>query len=159
MTDGMTDRITRPLVLFDGACPMCRREIAHYRRVRGGDRIDWIDLAALPDGPVVDDIDRAAAMARMHVRDDRGTWHTGAAAFVEMWRHLRGYRWLAGAVTALRLTRPLDAVYRRFARWRLARQCGAVCDPSGLGSGTARRDGAACGLTVTGSAQAGDKRG
>jgi predicted DCC family thiol-disulfide oxidoreductase YuxK len=130
MADGTSSPATRPLVLFDGACPMCRREIAHYQRVRGGNGIEWIDLAPLPDGPVIDDVDRATAMARMHVRDANGRWHTGAAAFVELWRHLSGYRWLARTVSALRLTRPLDAVYRRFARWRVARDCGSTCSPA-----------------------------
>ena len=36
----------RPVVLFDGGCPMCSREIAHYRRLGGAEAIDWIDIAA-----------------------------------------------------------------------------------------------------------------
>jgi hypothetical protein len=60
-------------------------------------------------------------MRRFHVRDAQGRWHTGAWAFVELWTHLPYLRWLAQAVRTLHLVRPLDAVYRPFARWRLSR--------------------------------------
>jgi len=33
-------------VYFDGACPLCRREIALYRRAAGEGRIDWVDASA-----------------------------------------------------------------------------------------------------------------
>ena len=90
-----TLQASRPIVLFDGACPLCRREIAHYRRLTGAETVDWIDLAA-PNLEIPDkSITRAMAMARMHVRDRNGRWHTGAWAFAELWSHLKGYRGLS----------------------------------------------------------------
>lgn len=115
----------RPLVLFDGACPMCSREIAHYRRVRGADRVQWLDVANEPDALPIDGVDRDTAMARFHVRDADGRWHTGAYGFAELWSHLRGYRVLGNTLKALHLLGPLDAAYTHFARWRLRRQCDA----------------------------------
>lgn len=32
-------------VYYDGACPLCRREIEFYRRRRGADAIEWVDAA------------------------------------------------------------------------------------------------------------------
>ena len=32
------------VVLYDGACPVCSREIAHYRRRKGSERINWVDI-------------------------------------------------------------------------------------------------------------------
>ena len=46
-------------VLFDGGCPLCRREIALYQRLRPSRPIEWIDI----------DADRRAAedaMREMH---------------------------------------------------------------------------------------------
>lgn len=115
----------RPLVLYDGGCPLCRREIDHYRRLRGADRLEWVDLAADDTDPAALAVDRAAAMARFHVRDRDGRWLTGAWAFAELWSHLPGYALLARGLRALRLLGPLDRAYTVFARWRLARRCTA----------------------------------
>ena len=128
-------------VFYDGACPLCRREIAHYRRLRGAERVLWIDEMAGPKLVVLDtmnlwiDIARAdaplatyglsreLAMARLHVRDTAGHWQTGAFGFAELWSHLPVYRWLARALRMLRLLPLLDRVYASFARWRLRRAC------------------------------------
>jgi predicted DCC family thiol-disulfide oxidoreductase YuxK len=130
----------KPVVLFDGACPMCRREIAHYRRIRGARRLLWVDIDRTPDLEQRFGVARDAALARFHVRDCRGHWQTGAHGFVEVWRHLAGYRWLGRVVSGLRLTGPLDRAYRLWAGWRLARRCDSgTCRglPSGSTAGSA----------------------
>lgn len=117
-----TDKKT-PTVLFDGRCPMCRREIAHYRLLRGAERIEWVDITQHPAIEATFGVTRSAAMARFHVRRPDGVWLTGAWAFAELWSHLRGYRYLATFVRRLRLVPLLDWGYVRFARWRLRRHC------------------------------------
>jgi predicted DCC family thiol-disulfide oxidoreductase YuxK len=110
-------------VFYDGACPLCRREIAHYRRLRGAERLLWIDIARA-DAPLATyGLSRELAMARLHVRDTAGHWQTGAFGFAELWSHLPGYRWLARTLRLLRLLPLLDRVYASFARWRLRRGC------------------------------------
>ena len=112
-----------PVVLFDGACPLCSREIAHYRDLRGADSIRWVDIAQTPDLEQRHGIDRERAMAQFHVRHPAGHWLVGAPAFVELWRHLPGYRHVARTVSALGVVPLMDWAYTRFARWRLRRQC------------------------------------
>jgi predicted DCC family thiol-disulfide oxidoreductase YuxK len=119
------------MVFYDGACPLCRREIAHYRRLGGAERLAWIDIARA-DAPLAPfGLSRARAMARFHVRDAVGQWHTGVFGFAELWSHLPGYRWLARTLRLLRLLPLLDRVYTWFARWRLRR----ACDERSCGSG------------------------
>ena len=113
----------RPLVLYDGGCPLCRREIDHYRRLPGAEQLEWVDLAAADTDLDALGVDRAAAMARFHLRDSAGGWLTGAWAFAELWAHLPGYGVLARGLRALRLLGHLDRVYGTFASWRLARRC------------------------------------
>lgn len=115
-------------VYYDGGCPLCRREIAHYRRLHGADRLDWVDIGRedtrMPGGGP----SKAEAMARMHVQDASGDWHTGAWAFAEMWSHLPLYRRLAGLLRVTRTLPVLDRAYARFARWRLKQRCdSAAC--------------------------------
>lgn len=80
-------------VYFDGACPLCAREIAVYRRSRGSERVAFVDVAgAEPLGP---GLDRGLALARFHVREADGRLLCGAAAFGRLWAQLPAWRPLA----------------------------------------------------------------
>jgi len=111
-----------PVVLFDGGCPLCSREIKHYRRLRGADLIQWVDVSTTPNLQWLFGIDADTAMRRFHVRTAEGEWLTGAYAFAELWSHLRGYRTLAQVVRSTRALPVLDWAYRRFADWRFERR-------------------------------------
>jgi predicted DCC family thiol-disulfide oxidoreductase YuxK len=121
-----TDRVgdQRVTVFFDGGCPMCRREIAHYRRLQGAERLDWRDIHADPDALFAAGISWQQAMERLHVQDGAGALRTGAHAFVTLWRELPGYRWLARMVSAIPgVVWAMDHIYTVFARWRWRRRC------------------------------------
>lgn len=115
----------RPVVFYDGGCPLCRREIEHYKRRRGADRIEWLDIDAEPQRLGAYGLDQETAMARFHVLDADGRWQTGAWGFVALWSQLPAYRWLARSLSALKLVPLLDRGYRAFAARRLARRCNA----------------------------------
>jgi predicted DCC family thiol-disulfide oxidoreductase YuxK len=115
---------TRPTVFFDGACPLCRREIAHYRRIDRAQRLRWVDAATEVEILAMHDLDLERAMAELHVLDGNGRWHRGVDAFLVIWSRLPAYRWLARLVSALRLRAPLGFVYRHFAAWRYRSRCG-----------------------------------
>jgi predicted DCC family thiol-disulfide oxidoreductase YuxK len=117
-----TDIAPLPVVLFDGGCPLCSREIDHYRRVRGADQIQWVDISKTPNLQWLYGIDPDTAMRRFHVRRSDGAWVTGAYGFAEVWMHLRGYRIAGLLVTKARLLPLLDWAYRRFADWRFERR-------------------------------------
>ena len=34
-----------PKVFYDGACPLCIREIAFYKRRKGADGVTWVDVS------------------------------------------------------------------------------------------------------------------
>jgi predicted DCC family thiol-disulfide oxidoreductase YuxK len=70
-------------VFFDGACPVCRAEIAVYRAMPGADAIAWRDASA---GQAPPEIDPAAALARFHVRRADGALVSGFRAFLAVWR-------------------------------------------------------------------------
>lgn len=110
----MTPSAPTPLltVYFDGSCPLCRREIALYRRQRGAERLAWHDVSA--GASTGADLSCDAALRRFHVRDAQGRLHSGAAAFARLWRCLPGWRvlgWLAALPPTVWL---LELAYRAF---------------------------------------------
>jgi predicted DCC family thiol-disulfide oxidoreductase YuxK len=125
-------------MFFDGGCPLCRREVAHYRRLDRAGRVDWVDISREPDALAAWGVTLEEAMARLHVRERSGRLVTGVPAFVAVWDDLPYYRHLARVVRALGLVPLLDRVYGRFARRRYARRCAdGFCPAPGPG----RQDG------------------
>lgn len=110
-------------VYFDGMCPLCRREIAHYRRLDRAGALRLVDLHAA--GPELQAIGvrRRDALQRLHVLDPARRLHTGVAAFAVIWDRLPRYRWLARLVRALRLGPVLELGYGAVTRRRLRGRC------------------------------------
>jgi predicted DCC family thiol-disulfide oxidoreductase YuxK len=131
--------MTKLTTFYDGGCPLCSKEIDHYRRLDRERRVRWVDITDAGDELSAAGLDVETAMRRLHVREADGRMLSGAPAFVAIWRRLPRYRWLARAVEGARLTRPLNRVYARFADWRFERRCrDGVCAtrPCGRASGT-----------------------
>lgn len=105
-------------VFFDGACPLCRREIGWYRRRPGAERIEWVDVSNTTNAMAAPDLPTAVALARLHVRMSDGRVVSGARAFAELWARLPGLRFF-GRVMRLRPVQPvLEIGYRVFLRVR-----------------------------------------
>jgi len=117
-----------PMVLYDGGCPLCRREIAHYQRLDRQQRIDWLDIVAEPDRLAQCGIGLTEAMQQLHARDRYGRWQLGVGAFLIIWRELPGWRWLARLVQLLHLKPLLDWGYRHFAARRFRARCAKGCN-------------------------------
>jgi len=104
-------------VYYDGTCPLCQREIGHYRSLQPACAVQWVDVSAsstaLPPG-----ISRADALARFHVRRPDGTVLSGARAFIELWTHMPGWRWLALPLRVAPLPWLAEHAYRAFLRVR-----------------------------------------
>lgn len=102
-------------VYFDGACPLCTREIGLYRRAEGADALRFVDVTreAPPPG-----VTREAALARLHVARPDGSVVSGAAGFAALWSSLPRWR-LLGRIAAAPVILPgLEAAYRGFLRLR-----------------------------------------
>ena len=77
-------------VLYDGACPLCRREIAVYRDLQPlqpGSTVSFADISnaavPLPAGTT-----REQLLARFHVQGRDGQLVSGAQAFLALWAAL-----------------------------------------------------------------------
>lgn len=90
----------KPTVYFDGACPLCRREIAFYRDRKGADAVEWVDVCEAGPERLGAGLGRDEALRRFHVRDAEGKLLSGADAFGALWLTLPGFRW-AGRIVLL----------------------------------------------------------
>lgn len=114
----MKAEATRVTVWFDGACPLCQREISIMRRLDRRGRIEFIDVAA-------DDascpLDRAELLARFHAREGDEILD-GAAAFAAMWRAIPWLRPLGLLARIPPVLWLMERGYRAFLRMRPALQ-------------------------------------
>jgi predicted DCC family thiol-disulfide oxidoreductase YuxK len=83
-------------VFFDGACPLCRREIAFYRRRSGVDDITWIDVSRSAENDILPGLTRGEALARFHVINAEGKLVSGGEAFACLWAALPSLGGIAG---------------------------------------------------------------
>jgi len=86
---------SQPTVYFDGACPLCVREIRFYRSCRGASDIQWVDVTAVNADAFGSDLTSGQALARFHVRNEQGKLIAGARAFNAIWSWLTNLKWLA----------------------------------------------------------------
>lgn len=121
-------------VFYDGACPLCAREIAFYRRRRGAERMNWVDVAAngegQGEGEVAPGLTREAALARFHAMREDGVLVSGAAAFAEIMARLDGLSLIGRALRRRPIVDLLEFAYRAFlpVRPRLQRLAGGRCE-------------------------------
>lgn len=119
-------------VLYDGACPLCRQEIAHVQGLaerQAGSALCFVDIrreVSRDDAAALPAAERAALMARFHVQRADGSRLSGAAAFVAMWARLPGWRWLARLARLPGMLALLEGAYRAFLVVRPALQAIAV---------------------------------
>ncbi|MEM7074918.1 MAG: DUF393 domain-containing protein [Pseudomonadota bacterium] len=100
-------------VYYDGACPLCSAEIAHYARRDEAGAVHFEDISR-EDADPGRGLSRADALARFHARRADGTLLSGAAAFAELWRLTPGWRWLGRLARLPGLTPLMDMAYRGF---------------------------------------------
>jgi demethoxyubiquinone hydroxylase (CLK1/Coq7/Cat5 family) len=101
-------------VYYDGACPVCAREIALYKGLSGGHTIDWVDIHQAQAGALGPGLDTQSALARLHARTPDGHLISGAAAFVALWQQLPALAWAARLARLPGVTPALELGYRGF---------------------------------------------
>jgi predicted DCC family thiol-disulfide oxidoreductase YuxK len=103
-------------VMYDGACPLCRREIGIYQSLSPLEPVSWLDVSAKNENMSPEDQSRF--MARFHVRTKDGHLLSGAAAFVALWLTMPGWRWLGRFGQLPGMTELMEVFYNGFLRIR-----------------------------------------
>lgn len=126
---------TKKLTIFyDGSCSVCSREMAYYRARDQGEALEFIDITARDFKAQLYGRPQKEFMARLHVRELNGKFHTGIDAFAAIWRHIPGVHFdlLATMVQLPGVHLLASAGYEAFARVRpwLPKRAGGCDDDS-----------------------------
>ena len=106
-------------LFYDGACPLCAREVAMLRRMdRNRSRLGFIDITAPEFDPAVYGLTAERVMAEMHGLTADNRVVRGMEVFRRAYRQV-GWGWLV-APTGWPVLKPVfDGLYRVFAKNRL----------------------------------------
>jgi 3-demethoxyubiquinol 3-hydroxylase len=119
---GQNAPAARLTVLYDGGCPLCRREVGVYKGQAPCD-VRFVDVSHGAQAPLPAGTTQAQLLARFHVQRADGTMVSGAEAFVALWQTLPGgWRWLAVVARVPGVTPLLELAYTVFLRGRPALQ-------------------------------------
>ena len=115
-------------VFFDGACPLCSREVGVYRKRDVEGRIEWVDIAGAGFEAGAYGVDGGRLNEEMHVRRGDGRVVTGVEGFREVWRGLPRRVFTGVVLGMLRVPGMMwvaRVLYRVFARnrYRLTGRC------------------------------------
>ncbi len=118
--------MSKPTIFYNGACPICRREIDHYRTLDQHDQaaLAWCDISQDPERLRSAGLTEAEAKRRLHVQGADGAITAGLPAFLAIWTALQRYRGLARMARLPGIRHGLALAYEPIA-WMLFRwdQC------------------------------------
>jgi predicted DCC family thiol-disulfide oxidoreductase YuxK len=106
------------IVLYDGACPLCRTEMLRLKRRDPGNRLRLVNIAASDFNAPAWGFSQAALGMALHVRSPEGRWLIGMAAIRHVYARV-GLGWLLAPTGWRPLRRVFDAMYAWVARHRL----------------------------------------
>ena len=106
--------MSKVTVWYDGACPLCIREIALLERLDKNSAIEFLDLT-LPGTTCP--LDRNVMLQRFHVLENNHLY-SGAAAFAATWRAIPMLRPLGIAARIPFILSLLEHGYRLFLNFR-----------------------------------------
>jgi len=120
------------VVFFDGQCPLCTREINHYRRLDSRNMIEWRDLHNATDKLANYALTHEQAMSELQavVHASPGSFKvvSGVDAFLEIWERIERYRWLARIISIGPIKQFTGRLYRAFAKYRHLLRRSATCN-------------------------------
>uniref|UniRef100_A0A7S3D737 Uncharacterized protein n=1 Tax=Palpitomonas bilix TaxID=652834 RepID=A0A7S3D737_9EUKA len=112
-------------VFYDGHCPMCKSEVEHYERLKGSLPLPQLGpgFVNIHSNEVKEEMKKAGitkkqALDEMHVIDADGKVHSGADAFVVIWKELPYWRHFATFTKVPGVMTIAHVMYRAFANNR-----------------------------------------
>jgi predicted DCC family thiol-disulfide oxidoreductase YuxK len=108
------DKLT---ILYDGKCPLCYKEILHYKKKDVNDLLVCIDIVH-PDFNHEDyGLDLQEINLKLHAINESGEVFTGIDTFIEIWSRLPNYNFFTKIANNKILRPSFDLFYIIFAKY------------------------------------------
>ena len=105
-------------VFYDEKCSLCSKEIGYYRTIAPNGVFIWKDVTTSVDILKKEGVTLVDGLKLLHAMDENKVMHVGVDAFILIWRHLKGWRFIA-KLTSLPIVRQVTNItYKAFASWR-----------------------------------------
>ena len=116
-------------VFYDGACGLCAKEIAHYKKISPAGIFSWVDIA--DNSQALEDLGytRDDGLRALHVIGRDGNMYIGVAAFIQIWMELKRWSVLAKVIQIPGIYHTAQFLYKSFAAWRFKKLGYGVCTP------------------------------
>ena len=108
-------------VFYDGACPLCAREVAKWRKAPFLCQVDWFDITGQDEELIRLGIDPAFALVELHTKTDDGQIRTSIESYALLLSELAHWRWLGKVISLPVVKSILKWVYDYLTKIRLKR--------------------------------------
>ncbi len=107
------------IVLFDGKCGICSKEIAFYKKIAPLDQFIWEDVNAI-DLKEKYNIELISALKHLHVIDNEKVL-IGVDAFARIWKNIKYFKFLSFFIRLPLIYTSAKYAYFIFAEYRFKR--------------------------------------
>ena len=108
-------------VFYDGKCQLCDREINYYKKISPQGIFNWLDIATEPNHLSDFNITQIEALKKIHVIDENDQIKIGIDAFIEIWKRLKFWKFLALLISIPIIKSFADVIYDKFANYRFSK--------------------------------------
>lgn len=120
----MSTQASTTCVYYDGACPLCRREVKLYKKLAckesAENDIDWVDISVSQEELEAEGIIYEDAMRLIHIKDSSGVHQVGLDGILTLWDKLPYYRRISGFLRKFPRSHPfLGRAYEFIAKYRM----------------------------------------
>ncbi|MFY0649738.1 MAG: DUF393 domain-containing protein [Methylophilaceae bacterium] len=111
--------IMKIIVLFDGKCGICSKEIAFYKKIAPSDQFIWEDVNAINSKEKYN-IELITALKHLHVIDNEKVL-IGVDAFARIWKNIKYFKFLSFFIRLPLIYSFAKYAYHIFAEYRFKR--------------------------------------
>lgn len=114
----MASQLHKITVFYDGACGLCAKEIAHYKKIAPNEIFDWVDITQDSTLFTALGYKISDGLKALHAQDRTGNMHIGVDAFLLIWRQIKCWKMLAILIGLPVIRHIASFIYKYFAHWR-----------------------------------------
>jgi predicted DCC family thiol-disulfide oxidoreductase YuxK len=91
--DKSKDNVNKLQVYYDGLCKVCSFEIEHYKKQKGAENINFVDITLADFNAEKEGLNPLFVHKYLHAKNEEGQIVSGVETFRLIWQKLPKYNW------------------------------------------------------------------